>query len=581
MALSQQWLDELHERNDVVELIGSYIALTQRGRLYTGLCPFHNEKTPSFTVYPDTQSYYCFGCGQGGDVITFIKNYENLEYIEAVKHLADRAGMQMPDDADRSETDRKRRMLEMNRLAGRFFFSQLNAEAGKNARAYLRRRGLSDSTITRFGIGYAPDSWDALRNHLRQAGYRDDEMVEASLCARTQKGNVIDFFRDRVMFPVIDVRGQIVAFSGRTMGGDSRKYVNSRETAVFKKNRTLFGLNFAKNAGTRRAILAEGQMDVIALHQAGFEDAVATLGTAITEEHARLLSRYVDEIIISYDADEAGQKATRRAIDILRAAGMPVKVVNIEGGKDPDELIKEHGPSAYRALLEKSSGSVEYELTRAKRGYDLESPEGRVGYLGDAVKILARCASPTEREVWAGRVSKETGVDKDTILTSAQRSQRSQWAAEKKKQEAKLPGSIAEKLGLRASERQSMGAAAAERRLVAGLFAHPDQCAIVRKRLQRCDFVSDETGSIFSALCTLIESGEFSGFTSACAVLDEKLCGVLSGILAENSGISFTAEDADFYIDKIIDRKNKLSTDELRALDPLELQKRIKNKNNT
>ncbi|MBR5502514.1 MAG: DNA primase [Oscillospiraceae bacterium] len=581
MALSQQWLDELHERNDVVELIGSYIALTQRGRLYTGLCPFHNEKTPSFTVYPDTQSYYCFGCGQGGDVITFIKNYENLEYIEAVKVLADRAGMQLPDDTDRSDTDRKRRMLEMNRLAGRFFFSQLNADAGRNARGYLRRRGLSDSTITRFGIGYAPDSWDALRNHLRQAGYRDDEMVEASLCARTQKGNVIDFFRDRVMFPVIDVRGQIVAFSGRTMGGDSRKYVNSRETAVFKKNRTLFGLNFAKNVGSRRVILAEGQMDVIALHQAGFEDAVATLGTAITEEHARQLSRYVDEVIISYDADEAGQKATRRAIDVLRAAGLPVKVVAIEGGKDPDELIKEHGPSAYRALLEKSSGSVEYELARAKRGYDLETAEGRVGYLSDALKVLSRCSSLTEREVWAGRVSEETGVDKATILTGAQRQTRSQRAAEQKKQEAKLPGSIADKLGLRAAERQSMGAAAAERRLVAGLFSHPDLCASVRRKLQENDFVSDETGAIFSALCRLVDSGEFSGFTSACAVLDEKLCGVLSGILADNAGISFTEADAEYYTEKILQRKDKLTADDLRKLDPMELQKRIKNKNNT
>ena len=366
MALSQEFLDELHDRSDVVDVIGSYVQLRQRGRLYTGLCPFHSEKTPSFTVYPNTQSYYCFGCGNGGDVITFIKNYENLDYMDAVRLLADRAGMQMPEDSTQDDSYRKKRILEANRQAAKFYFKNLNSESGREARKYLRRRGLSDETITRFGIGYAPDDWGQLRDYLISKGFKESELVDASLCTIGRNGKPYDFFRARVMFPVIDVRGQVVAFSGRTMGSDTRKYVNTKDTPVFKKSKILFGMNLAKNAGTRRVILVEGQMDVITLHQAGFTDAVATLGTAITDEHALMLSRYVDEVLISYDADEAGQKATRRAIDTLRAAGIPTRVIQLEGGKDPDEIIREKGSSAFKSALDKASGSIEYDCSELR-----------------------------------------------------------------------------------------------------------------------------------------------------------------------------------------------------------------------
>ncbi len=287
MPLPQDFIDELHERNDIVDVIGSYVSLNHRGRLYTALCPFHNEKTPSFTVFPDTRSFYCFGCHEGGDVISFVMKYENLEYIEAVRLLADRAGMTLPDGTDQSAAQRKKRILEANRTAARFFFSQLNSEQGKKARRYLRDRGLEDRTIAKYGIGYAPDTWDSLKKHLNEKGFSNDEIVEAGLCSRTQKGNVIDFFRERVMFPVIDLRGQIIAFSGRTIADDNRKYLNTRDTSVFKKSRTLFSFNFAKNSEQHRLILVEGQMDVISLWQAGFTEAVATLGTAITEEHAQ------------------------------------------------------------------------------------------------------------------------------------------------------------------------------------------------------------------------------------------------------------------------------------------------------
>lgn len=578
MPITQDFLDELHDRLPVEELIGSYVELKKRGRLFVGLCPFHNEKTPSFTVYPDSKSYYCFGCGAGGDIITFVRKYENLEYIEALKFLADKAGMPMPDDTDNSEANKRKRILEANKLAARFFFNCLNSDEGRDARAYLRRRGLTDATITRFGLGYAPAGWSQLRDFLRSKGYTYEEMIEAGLCNEGRNGSCYDFFRERVMFPVIDVRGQVIAFSGRTMGSDSRKYLNTRDTPVFNKKKTLFSLNFAKNADTGRVILVEGQMDVISLYQAGFTDAVATLGTAITEEHARILTRYVSEVLISYDADEAGQKATKRAIDTLRSVEMPVKVIQIEGGKDPDELIKQYGAPAFQALIDKASGSMQYELSKAKRRYDLESAEGKVDYLKDAVRILGGITNATEREVWAGRVSEETGVEKSTILDSVKRAQRSARYAQQKKDEQKFARSVEERYNIRSYERQNLGSAAAERRLIALLCTHPDLEKKVRNRLNGSDFVSGESGAIFDALCKLIENGNFTGFSSAASALSPEQMAVFSGILAENNEVKFSVSDCDYYIDKILERGSKPSENDIRGMDAAQIQKLIEKK---
>ena len=577
MALSQEFLDELHDRSDVVDVISSYVQLRQRGRLYTGLCPFHSEKTPSFTVYPNTQSYYCFGCGNGGDVITFIKNYENLDYIEAVKLLADRAGMQMPDDSSQDDSYRKKRILEANRQAAKFFFKTLNSDAGREARIYLRRRGLSDETITRFGIGYAPDDWSQLKDFLISKGFKENELVDASLCSMGRNGRTFDFFRSRVMFPVIDVRGQVVAFSGRTMGTDSRKYVNTKDTPVFKKSKILFGMNLAKNAGTKRVILVEGQMDVISLHQAGFTDAVATLGTAITDEHALMLSRYVEEVLVCYDADEAGQKATRRAIDTLRLAGIPTRVIQLEGGKDPDEIIREKGSSAFKSALDKASGSMEYELLKAQNSVNIDTPDGKVEYLKQVASILARCQSLTEREVWATQASALTGVDKQTILTSAERVRKQQRNADRKKQEQKLPNSIAERLNLKVYERDKIGSVSAERRLVAALYMNPDFARKCKERLSGSDFVSEEVGSIYDSLIVQIENGEFSGMQSLSSVLTDQQMAITSGALAESNGVSFTSEDTDFFIDKIIEHKER-SSFEVRSTDANTLMQSLKNK---
>ena len=577
MALTQEFLDELHDRSDVVEVISSYVQLRQRGRLYTGLCPFHSEKTPSFTVYPNTQSYYCFGCGNGGDVITFIKNYENLDYIEAVKLLADRAGMQMPDDTGQDDSYRRKRILEANRQAAKFFFKTLNSDAGREARAYLRRRGLSDETITRFGIGYAPDGWGQLRDYLVSKGFKDSELIEASLCSAGRNGGAFDFFRSRVMFPVIDVRGQVVAFSGRTMGADTRKYVNTKDTPVFKKSKVLFGMNYAKNAGTKRVILVEGQMDVITLHQAGFTDAVATLGTAITDEHAMMLSRYVEEVLVCYDADEAGQKATRRAIDTLRRAGIPTRIIQLEGGKDPDEIIRDKGSSAFRSALDKASVSMEYELLKAQNSVNIDTPEGKVEYLKQVSSILARCESATEREVWAVQVASLTGVDKNTILTSAERIRKQKRSSEQKKQEQKLPGSIAERLNLKVYERDKIGSVSAERRLIAALFLNPDYSRKCSERISGSDFVVEDVGKIFDALITQIDNGDFSGIPSLASVLTDGQMAVLSGALAESSGVNFSSEDTDFFIEKIVEHKDRTSF-EVRSADAETLMQALKNK---
>ncbi|MEA4911227.1 MAG: DNA primase [Oscillospiraceae bacterium] len=573
MALSPDFLMELHERSDIVEVIDAYVTLRRRGRLYTGLCPFHNEKTPSFTVYPDTQSYYCFGCGAGGDVITFIKQKENLEYIEAVKLLAARAGLAMPEDANDDALRRRKRMYEINRLTARFFFDSLNSEAGKNARAYLRGRKLADSTIKHFGIGWAPDGWNALRDHLHAKGYADDELVDASVCFKSEKNQkAYDFFRDRIMFPVIDVRGNVVAFSGRTMGGDPRKYVNTRDTAVFKKSRTLFALNIAKNNNKRQILVAEGQMDVIALHAAGFTNAVAALGTALTDEHARMIAQYADEVVLIYDSDEAGQKATRRAIETFKSTNLTVRVINIPGAKDPDEFLKKNDPAAFEALLTGANNSTEYALLLARRKYDLTADAGRVNYLKEAVDVLARLPSATERDVYAGRIADDIGVKKEMILLEVLSRQKKQRTHKQREEDGRFARSVGERFRARDS---ALGAVSAERSLLALLFRNPDLAPNITARISREDFISEETGALYAALAGEIEAARFAGFASLAGILTQQQIALLSGIVAEAAGVNFAPEDADLYIDRILHTQKEPDAKALGALDAAQIQKLI------
>lgn len=582
MPLPQDFIMQLHDRNEIVDLVGSYVPIRRRGRIYTGLCPFHNEKTPSFTVYPDTQSFYCFGCGTGGDVITFIKLRENLEYIEAVRLLAARAGMMMPQDDDGKENPRKR-ILEANRLAARFFFGSLNSDAGRHARGYLRRRGLPDAVIKKFGLGYAPDSWDSLKNHLNEKGFKNSELVDAGLCAVNRAGtSTFDFFRERVMFPVIDVRGNVVAFSGRALASDdNRKYVNTRDTPAFKKSRTLYALHVAKNTKTRRIIVAEGQMDVLAIYAAGLDNAVACLGTALTGEHVRQIAQYADEVVLAYDGDEAGQKATKRAIETFKSSNLLTKVVTYEGAKDPDEYIQKYGADSFRERIERSGNSVEYELGRAKLRAGLETDAGKVQYLRACADILAANNSPTERDLYAGRVAETAGVSKQALLLQIEQIRTRDRYRHRKEEDRKLVSSAGDRVGAKSYEKSALGAVAAERRLIALLFYNPDLCGGIRGRLEPDDFVSAESGALYEALADAIQGDRFAGVASLARDLSSAQLSVLSGILAEHSGINFPPGDADYLIDKILAPQNRPDADTLRQMDADALKQLIEeNKKN-
>ena len=427
MALGEEFLSELRMRTDIENLISSYVVLKRRGKTLVGLCPFHNEKTPSFTVYPESQSFYCFGCGSGGDAVTFLRKIENLDYIDAVKALADKAGMTMPDEGgyDKTISDKRRRILEANRAAARYFHSCLMAPEGREALEYLLRRGLTKKTIASFGLGFAPNSWHSLIDHMRSLGFTRQELVSANLANESIKNdrkNVYDNFRKRLMFPVIDIRGNVVAFGGRVLDDSKPKYINTSDTLVYKKGQGIFALNLAKNGNSeRKLILAEGYMDVIALHQAGFTNAVACLGTALTKEQAGIIARYADEVILSYDNDGAGQAAANRAIQIFSKTGIKIRVLSLSGGKDPDEIIKNHGPERFRALLQGAANDTEYKILKARNKYDVSTDDGKVSFLNEATDVLSFISNSIEREVYASRLSGELNISKEAILREAER----------------------------------------------------------------------------------------------------------------------------------------------------------------
>ena len=424
---TDDFIDRLRDSNDIESVIAGYIDLRRRGKTLTGLCPFHNEKTPSFTVYPETSSYYCFGCGAGGDVINFVRNIENLDYIEAVKLLADRAGIKMPDDkVDDSASNLRRRIYAANREAARFFHETLFTEAGKAQLEYLKRRNISPKMIKHFGLGAAPDDWHALENHLKAKGFNRDELVAANLLRYSEKEGkryYYDAFRAKVMYPVIDLRGNVVAFGGRVLDNSKPKYINTSDTLVYKKSNELFALNFAKNGNERKIILCEGYMDVIALHGAGFENAVAGLGTALTPEQVSLISRYADEVALCYDSDEAGQKAVRAALNLFSKTGVRVKVIRLQGGKDPDEIIRVHGKEMFAKLLNNADNDTEYKLSVIRSKYDVQSSDGKVNFLREAANYLATTDS-LERDVYAMRLADELGVSKDAMLQQIKQASR-------------------------------------------------------------------------------------------------------------------------------------------------------------
>lgn len=413
-SLPDSFLQELRLKTDIVDLVSSYVTLKKRGNTYVGLCPFHNEKTPSFTVYENTQSFYCFGCGAAGDCVGFTRKIDNLDYIDAVKSLAQRAGMQMPEDGyDDSLSKKRRTILEINRETARFYHSYMMSEEGKVGLQYFLDRGLSLKTIKHFGLGYAPNSWDSLIKHLKSLGYNPSDMLAAGVVRKGEKG-YYDYFRNRVMTPIIDVRGNIIAFGGRVLDDSKPKYINTSDTLVYKKTNEVFGLNFAKNSGKDSIILCEGYMDVIAMHQAGFDNAVAGCGTALTNEQVRLITRYAKNISLVYDNDEAGQKALSKAITMFNQVDASINIPTLSGGKDPDEIIKTQGRARFEAMLEGASNKIEFALTQTRKKYNLVTTQGKSQFAAEAVKILYG-ASPVEQDLYLSRIAEELGIDKRSM----------------------------------------------------------------------------------------------------------------------------------------------------------------------
>lgn len=562
MNFSEDFMNELRYKNPVEEVISSYVVLKRAGSTFKGLCPFHNERTPSFTVYPNTNSFYCFGCQNGGDVVTFIKNIENLDYVEAVKFLADRAGMAMHESGyDDSVEKLRRTVLSINRETAKFYFECLiQKEDGAIGLNYFANRKLTPETIKKFGLGYAPDSFDKLKNHLRSKGFSENDMILANVCAKSQKtGRAYDRFRKKVMFPIFDLRGNVIAFGGRKFPEDEgAKYINSSDTPVFKKSKNLYGLNLAKNSGEKTVILTEGYMDTIALHQAGFHNAVGALGTSFTADQANLLSRYFEEIVVTMDIDEAGQKATRRAIEILKTTGIKIRILQVEGGKDPDEYIKEYGAERFRMLLEGAKNDIEFKLLGAKNQFDIETDDGKLNYLSSAIDILASVNDEIARNLYAGRLSGETGVEKSVILNRVQRARKS---SERKALKTKFTDITRPKYSpndVNPDAKKYRRAAYAEENILAVLMQYPQYAKYIFEKIGDDDFLTDFNKDLYLKLKEILVSGKEFDISYLSESYDSKQLGRVMEINNKFSFSNDLEQVIDDCIKVIFDEKDKL-----------------------
>ena len=504
MAFPPSFLDELAARNPIEDVVGQYVNLKRSGSNMFGLCPFHGEKTASFSVAPDKGIYYCFGCHKGGNAVNFMMEIEGLSYPDAVRALAKRAGMEVPEDEQyQSRYRAQERLWALHKEAARFFHSQLYSPVGKEALQYALGRGMSKSILTTFGVGFAPDTWDSLVKAMRAKGYTDQELKDSGLVTVSQKnGNIFDRFRGRLMFPIIDVRGNVIGFGGRIIKNDKEaaKYLNSPETLIFNKRKNLFGLNLAKKTKQDFLILVEGNIDVVALHQYGFDNAVASLGTSLTEEHAVLLSRYTEQVVLIYDGDEAGQRATRRAIPMLEKAGLQVKVMQMKDAKDPDEYLKRFGADKFRTLLNESSNPVEYQLGAIRKKYNLSSDEERVKFISEAAEFVSSLTNAVQREIYGTRAAEAAGISYEAMKIEVNKAFKRRMAREKKKQE-RIDLSPAAQLQPRSRtiRYDNMKSAMAEETVIAMVLKAPallDQTG----QLNRESFSSPLLGQVYAQL---------------------------------------------------------------------------------
>ncbi|MGI5893634.1 MAG: DNA primase [Candidatus Merdivicinus sp.] len=533
MAIPKSFIENLRMSCDIESVVSSYVKLKRQGRNQVGLCPFHSEKTPSMVVYSDTQSFFCFGCGAGGDVISFIMRIENLDYVEAVRLLAQRAGMVVPEGQEEDRLSRiKPIILEINRLTARFYHKILRSPEGKAGFSYFSERGLTPQTMVKYGLGYAPPGWNTLRDYLRAQGFSTEQMYDAGVVNRGREGSYYDAFRNRVMFPIIDLRKNVIGFGGRVLDDSKPKYLNTNDTPVFKKSRNLFSMNFAKNHADKRLILAEGYMDVIAVNQAGFENVVATLGTALTPEQARLIAGYTKEVVIAYDSDGAGRKATDRAVGLLEEVGITAKILALKGAKDPDEYIKKFGSQRFKLLLEDAGNVTAYQLAVIRAKYDLETPDGKSAYLTEAVRYLATLRNPVEREVYAGELAAQTGILRETVLSNIAMEVKKNFRRDKKKEWEQIASSRdLYRDRINPQRGGNLKASLAEEGILGFLFKNPDYLSKILAKISEKDFVTEFNRKLFSLLIKSLQAGNPPSLSDFAEDLTAEQMGRLSEIV--------------------------------------------------
>ena len=535
MAFPPSFLAELAARNPIEEVVGQYVNLRRSGSNLFGLCPFHGEKTASFSVAPDKGIYYCFGCHKGGSVINFEMEIEGLSYPDAVRALAKRAGMEVPEDEQyQNRYHQQERLWALSKEAARFFHSQLYSPAGAEGLAYAQKRGMPKSTLTKFGIGFAPNTWSSLCDAMKQKGYTEEELKFSGLVSE-KNGHIYDRFRNRLMFPIIDIRGNVIGFGGRVMDDSTPKYLNSPETPIFNKRKNLFALNLAKKTKMGFLILVEGYMDAIALHQYGFDCAVASLGTSLTEEHAALLSRYTEQVVLIYDGDEAGQNATKRAIPMLEKAGLQVKVLQMRDAKDPDEYLKKFGADRFKILLEESSNRVEYQLRAIQKKYDLREDDQKIQFITEAAELISTLNNAVSREIYGTRVAEATGITPESMKMEVDKAFRRRIAREKKKQEKiDLSPATALQPKDRSIRYDNIKSAMAEESLIAMVLREPALLSACKNLTVDC-FSSPLLGQVFNQLCQCMAMGNEPSLASLTDFTSEEMAHIAS-ILQRHDG---------------------------------------------
>ncbi|MBQ8961585.1 MAG: DNA primase [Ruminococcus sp.] len=540
MPQNDEFLLTLRNANPIEEVMGSYVKLIKRGRNYVCNCPFHSEKTPSCTVFLDRDPhFYCFGCGAGGDVITFIMKIENLDFREAVKLLAQRAGLEMPEYSSKNSglAKLRTRIYEMNRIAANFYYKNLLKGPDKSGLKYFAERKLTPQTVKKYGLGFAPNAWDELARLLLSKGYTEDEMIQGWLCGRNRNGKLFDMFRNRVMFPIIDLRGNVIGFGGRVLDDSKPKYLNTGATPVFDKGNNLFSMNFAKDADVKRLILCEGYMDVIAVNQAGFENVVATLGTAITPEQARLMSHYADEVIIAYDSDSAGQKATQKAINHFADVGLRTRILKMEGAKDPDEFIKKFGANRFRILIDNSGDANLFMLDRCEEGLDLDTEMGRVELLRRVAGVLAGIENPLEREVYISRSAKKCEIPADVLKDHIDGLLKKNVRTQKKSEWKNIQAQISRPKDLTdPQEAKHRRESRAEEMIISYLLARPEEAKRLSKEAPPEIFATQFHKKVYAALLTGMTTSPSFTMSVLGEFFTPEEMGRISGISAKMNG---------------------------------------------